>query len=264
MHRTATVRIRARLVAAALALVAAAAPGSARGGIAPEPLPTPDPTCGNGRFDWDEECDDGNLEAGDDCPVVAGQECRYSSNGVLIHGDPRSRRVRERGCLFAWYVVNPHQPPNRAGTPDERQACRDQDPTCDFDPAPGRCGFRVVACLNNDDVNLPQCEPTGISALRIARPQPSASPGRAQANANFAGLAHAIEHLHDPGDPHFGWVDAPALRPRDRNYCSAPFVVGVERGRRGEAKEKLVVDVWDWASEPRRKFRSTLRLQCTG
>lgn len=258
-----SVRSLRLLLPAAALLTSLAAPLAAA--IAPEPpLPTPDPTCGNGRFDWDEECDDGNLDAGDDCPVVAGGECRYSTSGRLIHGDPRHRRVRERGCLFEWYVVNPNQEPNRSGVPNERQECRDQDPSCDFDAAPGRCGFRVVVCLNNEDVNLPECRPTGISGLRIARPLPSASERRVQGNANFAALAHAIEHLHDPGNPHFGYVDAPALRPRDRNHCSAPFAIGVDLGRRRAAREKLAVDVWDWESEPRRKLRTAIELRCRG
>lgn len=237
----------------------------ANASIAPElPLPTPDPTCGNGRFDWDEECDDGNLEAGDACPAVAGEDCRYSTSGQLIHGDPRQRRVRELGCLFEWYVVNPTQAPNRSGMPNERQGCRDQDPTCDFDPTPGRCEYRVVVCLNNEDVNLPECRPAGISATRVVRPRPSTNVRRAQQQANFLALANAIDHLHDPGDPHHAYEEAPALPPRERNYCSAPFPVAIDLARRSKRSEGLTVEVWDWDSEPRRKLRTGIKLTCEG
>jgi len=250
------------LIAVCVPLLATPAPAA----VDPDPpiVPTPVPPCGNGYLDWDEECDDGNLEAGDACPAVAGEACRYTTSGLLIHGDPRSRRVRELGCLFEWYVVNPHQAPNRAGMPNETQVCRDQDPTCDFDPTPGLCRFQVVVCLNNEDVNLPQCEPRGISAIRVSRPKPSVSSRLARRNANFAALAHAIGHLHDPGWPQSGYTSAPALPPRERNFCSAPFAIEVERGRRRSVSEKLVVDVWDWASQPRAKLRSTLKLSCAG
>ncbi len=242
----------------ALVVVFAVAPS----GAAVPPRPTPVPPCGNGLLDWDEECDDGNHDLGDDCPALAGGDCRYSTAGVLIPGDPRQRRVRELGCLLEWYVVNPDQPVGRSGLPDARQVCRDQDPRCDFNPQPGRCAFRVVACLNNEDVRLPDCRPAGVSGLRVLRPRPSTNPRRALRNENFEALAHAVDHLHDPGDPQSGHSIAPALPPRERNHCSAPFVVRVDRGRRRSAAERLAVEVWDWESQPRQRLRAQLDLRC--
>lgn len=224
--------------------------------VGPTPLPTMPPLCGNGRLDWDEECDDGNLLADDVCPAGPGDECRYSTSGKLIHGDRRLRAVRQRGCVFGWYVVNPAQAPLADGSLAERQECVDQDPACDFDPRPGRCRFQVVACLNNDDVGLPQCVPPGVSGTRIARP------AQASARANFDALAEALTHLHDPGRPQDEYSQQPALLAKERNYCSRAFPIDVELGRRPRRSEELMVDVWSGSGKTSQKHRARLELSC--
>lgn len=226
--------------------------------VGPTPPPAPPPFCGNGRLDWDEECDDGNQFADDVCPADVGDECRYSSSGMLIHGDRRLRTVRQRGCVFGWHVVNPAQARRADGSRDERQVCADQDPSCDFDLRAGVCQFQVVACLNNEDVGLPQCTPPGVTATKIARPARRAAGQR----ANFDALAYALTHLHDPGKPQDGYSQAPSLPAKERNYCSRAFPITVELGRRPRQSEELLVDVWSGSGKTSQKHRARLELSC--
>ena len=64
-------------------------------------------------------------------------------------------------CLLEFGGVSPTTPGTRI------VECRDGDPSCDKDPAPGVCGFEVTACLNNSDPDLPQCTVSGVDRVDV-------------------------------------------------------------------------------------------------
>src|SRR5262249_61820227 len=44
--------------------------------------------------------------------------------------------------------------------------CTDGDPTCDVDPAPGRCGFALAWCFGMSDPRL-RCSASGVSRVTV-------------------------------------------------------------------------------------------------
>ena len=183
--------------------------------------------CGNGVLGAGEECDDGNLASGDSCPA----DCSYSASGSLIRGDNHKPTHDRAGCQVEWYVVNPNNPKDRFGLPNMNQTCEDQDPTCDFDPTPGRCGFEVVACLNNNDPNLPACTANGISNVEVMRPRARllGLPAVAQiVAATQAKIEAALHALLDPMNPGAGYSNGPPLTASQASFCSAPMGLNIE------------------------------------
>ena len=222
------------------------------------------PGCGNGTLEPGEECDDGNLLSGDACPSHLGDACRYGASGALIRGNRRDAAHQGRSCQVEWYVVNPHQPLDRLGWRDSQQICTDQDDSCDRDPAPGRCRFQVVVCLNNEDRNLAACEPRGVRRVRVLRPAPArariAELGGVLETDRLA-LDTALHHLRDPSSPSDGYPHQPPLSAWQRNFCSAPFAIDVFLAGLRERSVALTTWSFDDASEPRAQA-SGIRLTC--
>ncbi len=153
-------------------------------------------TCGNGKLETGESCDDGNTDDCDGCSSRCVQEA--CGNGVLecteecepgtgAGDDDRCSETcqlqapairipggaRRTDCRLSWAL---EQAPetllvDRSGNPSRAQECRDGDPECDFDPASGVCAFHVWACLGEADERI-SCvaeEITGVRALGSRR-----------------------------------------------------------------------------------------------
>lgn len=154
------------------------------------------PGCGDGVVDGGEECDDGNTTSCDGCDVLCrsepglvcgdgianaacGQTC---DDGNTVPGDgctPECTPERVPGggspasdCFLEWQVNNPANVPflDKAGAVNAKQVCVDDDPRCDFDGGvPGRCTFRLRACVNA--TNLPACVPgTRLASFDVRVP----------------------------------------------------------------------------------------------
>jgi cysteine-rich repeat protein len=181
------------------------------------PLSTPPPACGNNLLAVGEQCDDGNTSNGDGCS----SNCTYELIPGNGYGVPFTDN---RACLFEWSVVNPTNTPatDKRGRPNFIQTCVNNDPSCDFDLDPGNntCEFRVVACLNNVDPNLPGCIQQGVaSSLRVILPHTRIDP------ANNAVLTEALQSLRDPNT---GETGLPLPVPSSRTgLCTDPFQIRV-------------------------------------
>ncbi len=86
-------------------------------------------------------------------------------------------------CLSEWDVA-----PTSARRGDGRRAtridCHDGDPICDDGPAgDGQCLFRVGACFNVADPNLPQCTATTLATIEVVRPKVASLVGSVDAAA---------------------------------------------------------------------------------
>lgn len=229
------------------------------------PTQTPTPTrrqalCGNGVLDAGEQCDDGNLDKGDTCPNT----CTYSEGNrqatpVLIRGSHKQPSSDSTGCQVEWYVAmgKPTPDNNSLRLPSMQQACTDNDPTCDYNPTPGKyptpgaqtCDFKVVACVNTTDVQFqgtpgptpkPFCVPRGVSGVFVLSPRPNQSTGDVgQALSNdLANIQNAFQSLLDPMNPYPtppapgqtptpGYIFAPPLDADQVDFCSAPFDISV-------------------------------------
>lgn len=173
--------------------------------------------CGNGVLNPGEQCDDGNTGSGDGCSAT----CRYE----LIPGNGRGSAVADtRACLLEFSVVNPGNTPalDLRGRRNYIQSCKNNNPACDFDLDPGNrtCEFRVVACLNNADLQLAGCLQRGVGAtLRIAAPHILREP------ANNASITAAFRNLRDPVTGANGFTLP--LVDGQVGFCTEPFPIRV-------------------------------------
>jgi cysteine-rich repeat protein len=185
--------------------------------------------CGNGILDPGEQCDDGNQLGGDSCPSLPGQDCQFAANNALIRGSRRNPARDKKDCQVEWAVTDSKDTLDRYHLANFEQVCVDQDPTCDFDPTPGRCRFQVAVCLNNNDPNL-VCgnAPNGVSAVTLLPPlrRYSRYPTvQAQAASNNAQIQAALNALLDPSNPGPGYVNSPPLSAGQRNFCSQTMLL---------------------------------------
>jgi cysteine-rich repeat protein len=173
--------------------------------------------CGDGNLVAGEQCDDNNATNGDGCNAA----CRYE----LIPGNGRGSAIADtRACVLEFSVVNSNNIPplDRRGRWNYLQTCKNNDSTCDFDldSANRTCEFRVVACLNNVDPQLPGCTQRGTSSSLLVR-----SPSALREPANRANLLAALQNLRDPDPGTTGHV-LPVLPPQ-HGWCTAPFAIRV-------------------------------------
>jgi cysteine-rich repeat protein len=178
--------------------------------------PIPDcHVCGDGSLDPGEQCDDSNTTNGDGC----NGGCRYE----LIPGDGNGSRNRDaHACRLEWAVVNPHNAPatDKHGRPHFKQTCANNDPSCDFGSDPDACEFRVVACLNNVDPQLPTCPATGVrDPVRVM------VMGAARDGANHDAVMTALANLRDPATGGSGLTTPLAAAQVD--MCTASFTIRV-------------------------------------
>jgi cysteine-rich repeat protein len=172
------------------------------------------PGCGNGLLEAGEQCDDGNPTNGDGCSSA----CQYE----LIPGQDRG----DRACMLEFSVTNPNNVPffGRRGRVNSVQTCRNNDPTCDFGTDPAACDFKVTACLNNVDPQLPSCAPPGVSSQRVRGPDAYIDP------VNWMTLTLALGNLRDPSTGTTGHT-LPLL-PAQVGFCTDTFSIHVPLGGR--------------------------------
>jgi cysteine-rich repeat protein len=207
-------------------------------------------TCGNGVVSAGEQCDDGSLVAGDGCAT----DCTYE----LIPGNGAgSVPADRRACQLEWALLsNGPQATDDRGRPSSTQSCRDNDPSCDFDSVAGVCEFRVVACLNNVDPNLPTCPPVGVGEVRVRESYALRDP------ENYNGFLTALADLRNPVAGIAG-LTLP-LGPAQTDLCTAPFPARVGLG--APTYGRVVFRASSFAAiPPRRPRRDTdaLTLLCT-
>lgn len=196
--------------------------------------------CGNGILEPSEQCDDGNTASCDGCTST----CRIEAcgNGVLecgeqcddgpLNGTPNSRcsatctelppelRIPGGGakpldCALEWAMELDNVATNAKGVPKPQQVCTDNDPTCDFDPTPGNCRFRLWACLGGDDARL-GCSAAQVSSAAVKAPGPAAK--KPEDIAARAALQGAVESFTFPAGP--------------GEVCSDGFTIDVPAGKR--------------------------------
>ncbi len=165
--------------------------------------------------------------------------------------------MRQRGCWLGWYVAAAGGLDRRRGVPLPHQSCRDQEPGCDFDPAPGRCEFRLVACLNVEGTGLPACEPRGVGAVEVLAPRGSS----AFSQSNRQAIETALTSLREPGRFDAAIGIAPPLTPAQRDYCSGAISVDIDLGALARRSESIVLR--SRATDGSRlRFDTRLRLTC--
>jgi hypothetical protein len=74
-------------------------------------------------------------------------------------------------CLLETSVDTQTPTLNRDGTPSKKQVCVDNDPTCDFDPAPGSCQFHVWLCFGGADSRI-SCSADSVASIELRKPSP--------------------------------------------------------------------------------------------
>jgi hypothetical protein len=154
---------------------------------------------------------------------------------------------------------------DRFGLPANRQECRDQDTSCDFDPTFGRCRFRVVTCLNNQDSMLPACTPRGVSRVRVYRPRPQGvrlAALQAALIANRSRFEQSLQELLDPLNPGAGHSKSLPLTAAEQDHCSAAFDVDVPLLGSRRRIVNLVARTWDDDSPRKKVALSVLQLIC--
>jgi hypothetical protein len=151
--------------------------------------------------DCQEDCDEGPFNGAPN--GACNLQCREAPPALRIPGGG-SRTI---DCAVEWAMpLNPTRlEMDRRGLPRNRQACVEGDPSCDFDPSPGSCGFRLFACLGGGDARF-ACAPTAITSIEVVRPRPAdGSPARAALLAAFQAVGFPV----GPGEVCSRRVDVP-------------------------------------------------------
>ena len=230
--------------------------------------------CGDGVADGGEECDDGNVTSCDGCSqqcrsepglvcgdgitnTVCGETCDDGNDVVGDGCGPSCALERIPGgggtttdCFLEWQVNNPANAPflDKKGAVNARQTCVDDDPRCDFDGgAPGRCTFRLRACINNTD--LAACLPgTRLASFEVRTP----TEARAAKDVAAAATRSALLGLQGA-----------IVGPDARDLCSQEIEVTVplRGGPAGAVERKLVLGTSASLYDGRRD-KDKLQLTC--
>ena len=196
--------------------------------------------CGNGTEEVAEACDDGNTNSCDGCNASCQVEA--CGNGIVecnefcddgpLNGTPGNRcsasctelppdlRIPGGGakaldCGYEWSVETATPTTDAKGLPKTAQTCTDNDPSCDFDPAPGNCRFRVWGCIGGADSRI-ACSAQQISRVDVKAP--TANARRPEDIAARAALLSGLQSFTFPAGP--------------GEVCSAGFQVNVPAGTR--------------------------------
>ena len=108
-------------------------------------------------------------------------------------------------CLAEYGGTLANHPPTK---PKEIR-CIDNDSSCDDDPTPGRCQFRVSVCLNVTD---PQCTPQDLEDYFVENEQPDTNPMH---DFDFQTLQDTMNNVALPVDS------------TDHDFCSSEVAMTV-------------------------------------
>lgn len=162
----------------------------------PGPSCTPGGSCGDGIVQCGEECDDGaaNGTLASSCST----SCVETPPALRIPGGG----PRPFDCPYEWSAalnagevrVDP------LGVPRNKQSCRDNDPACDFEPAPGLCRFHLWSCLGGADARL-ACSAAQVTAVSILSPKAtSTKPVEVAARQSLDAALQALGVPAGPGE----------------------------------------------------------------
>jgi cysteine-rich repeat protein len=179
--------------------------------------------CGNGIKEVTEECDDGNTTSCDGCSATCKIEscgdgvvqCGEQCDDGPLNGTPGDRcsvtctelppplripggGARPTDCAFEWSMEIAQPTLDTKGLPRFAQACKDNDPTCDFDPTPGRCRFHVWGCVGAADARI-ACAASQVTKLDVLAP--SATSKVASDLVARAALSTGIHSITLPAGP---------------------------------------------------------------
>jgi hypothetical protein len=143
--------------------------------------------------------------------------------------------LRASDCQLEMHVVNPNNDPffDVFGRVNNRQTCRDGDPSCDTDgAADGTCTFQLASCFNCNDPLLPECVPIPAASYAITRPRLSDPDpiNSANAEAMVAAVA-ALAGMRNPEWPYI--VEFDPLFIDAACTALAPFKVPLRQTSRG-------------------------------
>ncbi|HZR81641.1 MAG TPA: hypothetical protein VFD92_11135 [Candidatus Binatia bacterium] len=168
----------------------------------PGPSCTPGGTCGDGVVQCGEECDDGAANG------TPSSTCDASCVEI-----PPALRIPGGGalpldCPYEWsaafapasIAVDPR------GLPKTKQSCHDNDPTCDFEPAPGVCKLHVWSCLGGADSRI-ACSAAQVSATSVLTPRSNAKPAELAVRQSIEGALQALGYPVGPGETCTGRYD---------------------------------------------------------
>jgi cysteine-rich repeat protein len=194
--------------------------------------------CGNGTVELGEQCDDGNTIGCDGCSATCRTDgcgdgvvnCSEQCDDGAANGTPGSRctatcreappslRIpgggkRQTDCFGEWSIETATPALTKKGLPNPAQSCTDGDPSCDFDPAAGRCTFRVWQCVGAGDDRL-GCAATPVGSVEVVRPTTAQGGSSVAAREALVGALGAMAFPAGPGE-----------------VCSPRFDVTVPAGR---------------------------------
>jgi cysteine-rich repeat protein len=146
--------------------------------------------CGDGVLDDErgEQCDDTNATSGDGCSAICAIE---TPSFAFIPG----RGAESSDCVVEWRMNHAALDPK--GRPNTTQTCGDNDPLCDFDPAPGVCLFHLQVCVNVQDPNVALCVPASPmlgtpATVMVQKPSPRDALRRPEDALNRAMLLSTV------------------------------------------------------------------------
>ncbi|MEW6270252.1 MAG: hypothetical protein AB1689_13255 [Thermodesulfobacteriota bacterium] len=162
----------------------------------PGPSCTPGGSCGDGVVQCGEECDDGpdNGTPASSCSTG----CVETPPALRIPGGGS----RPFDCPYEWSMaLDPDDVlADPIGVPRNKQSCQDNDPSCDFEPAPGVCRLHLWSCLGGADARL-ACSAAQVGAVTILAPKAtSTKPVEVAARAALEAALAALGVPVGPGE----------------------------------------------------------------
>jgi hypothetical protein len=120
--------------------------------------------------------------------------------------------------------------------------CHDNDTSCDFDPTPGRCVFRMAACFNE-----PGCSAAGVSRFVAHGPVGAA-------------ILQAVGKMPNASRAGNGVLFAQPLATPDT--CTELMDVGVSLRKNGRKPGKVQINTTAVGTSKRRRDVDKLRFVC--